>query len=96
MTCRYCVDGWVVVSLRGEFEEWGPCPKCPDGKLLEFPAPDSHGRTRIGPWGVGGFWEGRPADLEPLHTDQKPLPHSENAARMRTLMASLNFKGMAA
>ena len=94
--CRYCDDGWVVVTRRGEFEEMGPCPKCPAGKLIEFPMPDAKGRTVMGPWGVGGYWQGRSeleVQLSPRHTETKPLPHSENARRMKELMERLRAVG---
>ena len=96
MTCRYCVDGWLVVTRRGEFEEMGPCPKCPAGKLVEFPMPDAKGGTRLGPWGIGGFWQGRESlqvQLRPIHEDTKPLPHSENARRMRELLERMGDVG---
>ena len=101
MTCRYCVDGWLVASRRGEFEEWGPCPKCPAGKLLEFPMPDEKGTQRFGPWGVGGYWQGRSellVQLRPMHESTEALPAGENARRMRELAKRMGVvgRGMAA
>ena len=101
MTCRYCDDGWVVVTRRGDADEMGPCPKCPAGKLIEFPMPDDKGRTRLGPWGIGGFWQGRTeleVQLRPVHTETKPLPFSENARRGKELLERMRGvgKGMAA
>lgn len=73
--CAYCLgDGWVVVKLRPEgsgfAEELGPCCYCDTGKLLEFPAPDAKGNSKVGPWGAGGYWQGRPVDLSPIATDK--------------------------
>lgn len=96
MTCKWCIDGWLIASRRGDFEEWGPCPKCPAGKLLEFPMPDDKGRTRMGPWGIGGYWQGREElvmQLRPMHSETKPLPHSENARRSKELFERLRGVG---
>lgn len=56
--CPFCCGhkpGWVFVGWSGDgTEQYGPCPHCALGYLVEFP---EKGR---GPWGPDGYWRGKP------------------------------------
>ena len=76
-------------------EAYGPCPYCERGYLIEFPVPDPSNYHKEGAWGTDGYWRGRPANLTPVDTGEKPLPPDENLRRARKLAAELRRAGHA-
>lgn len=77
----------VKETGQAEFDQYGPCPRCERGKVLEFPPPDEKGKDRVGPWGKDGYWQGRSTDFLVRRTMGKP----PSALEVRKLLTTVGW-----